>query len=304
MKWPDPTFSVKVNVTNPGQFFACCGLLELAHRLWHGAEGWFDEDELGPRFCVRALFSASARLNQVVEALLTCKISGLSDEAQEELKRLQAEEKRLRKEGRALPKDEELRLKELGNQARAGGLYLGAPFSLTLDWWQVEHDESSPKTWAGQQKPHKMARAAQEAIADINDAESLFDFPCVLRTPPEYSKNKSDKGKPVEPFCFDARRFAHALDTGFSLDVQDVETRAYPAVELLALIGLQRCLPASGSTRWALQYAVWSHPVSPPVAAAITSRKIRGSTKYEFQLLFRDDQKRYKAFGFAFPVGD
>jgi hypothetical protein len=35
------SFSVNVDPTNPGQFFACCGLLELADRLWPGAEGWF-----------------------------------------------------------------------------------------------------------------------------------------------------------------------------------------------------------------------------------------------------------------------
>lgn len=33
---------IDVDVTNPGQFFACCGLLELADRLWPGAEGWFE----------------------------------------------------------------------------------------------------------------------------------------------------------------------------------------------------------------------------------------------------------------------
>lgn len=37
--------SIRINLdpTNPGQFFACCGLLELADRLWKGAEGWFEE---------------------------------------------------------------------------------------------------------------------------------------------------------------------------------------------------------------------------------------------------------------------
>jgi len=39
--------SIRINVdpTNPGQFFACCGLLELADRLWGGAEGWFEHRE-------------------------------------------------------------------------------------------------------------------------------------------------------------------------------------------------------------------------------------------------------------------
>jgi len=33
---------INVDVTNPGQFFACCGLLELASRLSSEAQGWFD----------------------------------------------------------------------------------------------------------------------------------------------------------------------------------------------------------------------------------------------------------------------
>jgi CRISPR-associated protein Csb3 len=33
---------VEVDATNPGQFFACCGLLALADRLWPNTEGWFE----------------------------------------------------------------------------------------------------------------------------------------------------------------------------------------------------------------------------------------------------------------------
>ena len=32
------SFQVRVDPTNAGQFFACCGLLELANRLWQGVE--------------------------------------------------------------------------------------------------------------------------------------------------------------------------------------------------------------------------------------------------------------------------
>src|ERR1700747_1456326 len=42
-----PNISVSVDVTNPGQFFACCGLLELADRLWPGAQGWFEDSTFG-----------------------------------------------------------------------------------------------------------------------------------------------------------------------------------------------------------------------------------------------------------------
>ncbi|MCX7699282.1 MAG: hypothetical protein N2039_00225, partial [Gemmataceae bacterium] len=41
----EPAITVDVDVTNPGQFFACCGLLALADRLWPDAEGMFSPDE-------------------------------------------------------------------------------------------------------------------------------------------------------------------------------------------------------------------------------------------------------------------
>src|SRR5882762_5519087 len=48
MSRPEPSIRVNVDLTNPGQFFACCGLLELADRLWPAAEGWFERRE----FCI------------------------------------------------------------------------------------------------------------------------------------------------------------------------------------------------------------------------------------------------------------
>ena len=40
-----PNITIPVDLTNPGQFFACCGLLELADRLCSSAEGWFENSE-------------------------------------------------------------------------------------------------------------------------------------------------------------------------------------------------------------------------------------------------------------------
>ena len=33
---------VSVDLTNPGQFFACCGLFEIAERMGNGARAWFE----------------------------------------------------------------------------------------------------------------------------------------------------------------------------------------------------------------------------------------------------------------------
>jgi hypothetical protein len=60
--------SIRINIdpTNPGQFFACCGLLELADRLWPGAEGWFE----GREFCLQAQGSFSQIIEQLKESEL------------------------------------------------------------------------------------------------------------------------------------------------------------------------------------------------------------------------------------------
>lgn len=39
----NPGFRVRVDVTNPGQFFACCGLFELASRVNAEAQAWFED---------------------------------------------------------------------------------------------------------------------------------------------------------------------------------------------------------------------------------------------------------------------
>ncbi len=61
MTGPKPTIRVQVDLTNPGQFFACCGLLELADRLWPRAEGWFEEQEF--------LIAADGMLPSLIKAL-------------------------------------------------------------------------------------------------------------------------------------------------------------------------------------------------------------------------------------------
>lgn len=329
MTYPTPSFSVNVDVTNPGQFFACCGLIELAHRMpgWQDVEGYFDPEK--SCLSIRAVSDTDITIHTVVESLRNCDISGLDDSERQERsvledeKRLRRnlankspdkltdEERRKREELRAKhsPLEElaplnEQRRKELGEKARAGAIVLGPPFSLKLDWWQTSNeDDTTPKTWAGLQELHKIARAAQDALLNIVELRELFNYGCVMRAPQEYCKKDSDDKKPVEPFYFDARRFAHALDAGFSLDVQNAETIAHPAVELLSLIGLQRFRPAVTSTKGVFEYSTWSAPLSAPVAAAAVCGAVPAGKRYQFRLQFRDDQKRYKAFGFATPVG-
>ncbi len=64
----DATITVPVDLANPGQFFACCGLLELADRLWSGAEGWFESDA----FFIR---TTGGSLDAITAALRACTLA-------------------------------------------------------------------------------------------------------------------------------------------------------------------------------------------------------------------------------------
>ncbi len=297
MIYHQPSFKVKVDVTNPGQFFACCGLLELAHCLWPGAEGYFHDNQ----FAVDVPTNVNgADLASLIREIVKCEISGLSSDERDKLAHLE----KLKKDRDISAEDEELRSK-LGNQARKGSITIGKPFDLLLDWWDAgEEDVDSPKTWAGKQEIEKVALAAQTALLGMGNLARMFDYGCVLRKPKKYYTKASDESK-VEPFYFDDRRFAHRLDAGFSLDALGMESNSFPAVELLCLIGLQRFRPSPApDLARGFDFWTWDKPLVPPVAAAVASgvAQIAGARHYRFALRFRDDQKRYKAFGKATPI--
>ena len=258
MNYPRPDITIQADVTNPGQFFACCGLLELAHRLCTDATGWFHSE--------LSTFEISAPDGSILQPDLIG-----------ELRRCAISER------------------------EKGKIQIGPPFNFTLDWWEANNDDLKPlKTWAGQQKPHKIACAAQNALPEKTE-RALLDIGAVM-----LEKKGQGQPKKVEPFYFDARRFAPALDMGFSLDAHDAETTAHPTVELLCFIGLQRFRPLASSLKWHFEYSAWVPPLGAPVAAAVAScaAAIPRSTRFRFSTGFRDNQKRYKSFGFAAQIGD
>ncbi len=286
-------FEIGLDPRNPGQFFACCGVLEIAHRLWPETEGWFVGK--GDVFALSSGRGAGAEFRGFLEVLKQLSVTGLSEKERDELECLE-EQKRNAKRGGAFSKADEERRKQLGTRAREGALRLQhhGEWEFRLDWWQ---QEETPKTWAGRQEVGRVARAAQAALPDSQTPHDLFNYGCVLRA--------EDGKKAVEPFYFDARRFSSALDTGFSLDVVGAETIAHPAVELLALIGLQRFRPMPAG-KWSFDYWTWGSPLAAPVATVVACGAVPTTQRqrYHFPLRFRDDQKRYKAFGIANHIGE
>jgi CRISPR-associated protein Csb3 len=63
---------IRVDVTNPGQFFACCGLLELAARISPGAAGCFEAKEF--------VISKALSLENLITSIVAAKLVKLDSE--------------------------------------------------------------------------------------------------------------------------------------------------------------------------------------------------------------------------------
>jgi CRISPR-associated protein Csb3 len=190
------------------------------------------------------------------------------------------------------------------NDNTASPISIGQPFRmLRLDWW---HDERAGgkelKVWAGTMESVRIARAMQNAMRDSRfRAENLFDVGVIA-----YDPDNADKK--VEPFYFDARRGpnAHSRDVGFSPNDLQMTTTAFPAVELLCLIGLQRCLPQRADQPRVFDYYTWAKALSPCLIPAAVSGLLPhiGGRGYRFENWYRTGQRKHKAFRSAIPISN
>jgi CRISPR-associated protein Csb3 len=264
---------LKIDPTNPGQFFACCGLLEFAHRLFENASGYFEGAEFN--------ITGSGSLNELLNAVKSVKF-----------------------EPSILPDDD-----DDDDDADGEGddvvqpLEIISPIKLRLDWWQ----DKTLKTWAGSMKVHLIAAAMCNAI----DAENSdpFNQGQIVYDPPQPvigRQERNTKKKKREPFCFDSRRGmnAHSIDVGFSPNVLKLTTTAFPVVEFLSLVGLQRCRPTKANQSRVFKYWTWSWPCYTSLLSVAINGIIEDPLAkcYRFENGFRSGQKKHKAYRSAIYV--
>lgn len=286
-----PNIEIPVDLTNPGQFFACCGLLELADRLWPGAEGWFERRQ----FCVLTV-DPSNSLAELLEGARTLKTwvdKALEDPLQEKDDDDQSEDS-----------EKEPPFKPFELRSADGRT------SISLDWWS----DKSLKPWAGSMKDRVILRAILAAInpasnMPLDDLRAVFDPVKAPTQPTEGKKPRKVKPKKREPFYFDPRRGnkSHPLDSGFSSDTHKMECECCPALEALCFIGLQRARPAVTDTANQSRYTVWTKPSpdDPGLPANLVGAVTCGIVpwpslgSYVFDNYFRTDQRKHKTFSTA-----
>lgn len=233
---------VRVDPANPGQFFACCGLLELADRLWNGAEGWFE----GGFFLISS--QGNGRLKSILDVLVNT---------------IPQEMTRLENGLTVKPLIAPLRL-SLGNE-NCDYLILDAWMSIRIEKGNAVTSANPPwNFWSGQQTSLRIWCALREALIQQMKAVGSHHYDDL------FSHRMPLSGR----FGFDPGAAWQALDVGFSPNEQKIDVASSPAIELLAAVGLQRFRPKLADDLASFTYSTWGQPLAPTVASAASSGSI------------------------------
>jgi CRISPR-associated protein Csb3 len=273
-----------VDPTNPGQFFACCGLLELAHRI----------DRFVTAFFEPGYFRIGTDVAALLDSFFKCAV---------------------KVETMALAADEPDSTDEPDVDAHRGRTYpmiLDEPFNLRLDWWTHEAAQAQKlKTWTAGQRVTDLLREHHEKKKHRRKTQFVRIPSMRERFAAVVAKCPTDWLRATEPiespsaFNFDSRMSRNnALDLGFPNKVGDSMFAFSPAIDVLTLIGLQRFRPLTIETWTRNRYVLWNKPLTVEIAAVAALGLIPQVIGhcFEFPVIRRDAQGRYKLFGHAQPV--
>lgn len=268
-----PSLTISLDPSNPGQFFACCGFLELADRLWQGAEGWFSSDS----FCIQPSTPSTKAAAELISNIAQCPL--VTTMSAEEVQKLDELGSRKKKD---LSANDEAEKKRLESLRREAPLRLEGQFQLRLDWWLDDRSGGSRfKTWAGQQSVIDIAEAMKKPIED-GGWNALG--------PDAWLSHAHADGNAL-PFNFDSDLGPQSapLDVGFSLDPLGMGTPIRPMIEFAAFVGLQRFRPRTIRGENRHRYTLWRTPLLPSVAsaAACGAIPVPDWPTFEFPLLYR-----------------
>jgi CRISPR-associated protein Csx14 len=243
---------IPVNLRNPGEFLACCGFLEGAHRLWMGSDGFFGSDG----FLLR-IPMAGATVKLITESLCG------ADATAEPLSGVIYGSNR----------------KPVDDPNKILPLRINGQFRVRLSWW-LEEERS-------RQSPFKMWSAHGTSLSIFS---ALRGETMELQDRIDYSRPFACKIASSTRFGLDPGAGWNSLDAGFSPNEQRMRTLSSPVLELFAALGLQRFRPVPiADDDDAFRYSIWRVPLNPVVAAAAATGAIPGGTggTYRFRIVSR-----------------
>jgi CRISPR-associated protein Csx14 len=157
--------------------------------------------------------------------------------------------------------------------------------AFVLDWWLDafrERPSKILKCWAGQVTTKKLFEDLLQLIVPEGGADGLM-------TAAAMSKSK---------FGVDPRSAWNALDFGFSPDIHKKDAATYPAVEMLAAIGLQGFRPKA-NRRDRVAFHLWTIPLPLAVARMGAVAAWDGLPRFDYQFSIAKRGQSYKYFALA-----
>jgi CRISPR-associated protein Csx14 len=259
---------IPVDVFNPGQVFACLGLMEAAEILCGPCVGGFTHggSESQCAFALRVDGDADPVLETLrflVEAKAVSVVperTGLSTAKWDVPTRAG--------EGRAFPAPAP------GTPAALPTVLVGTDHEIPLEHWADGSSRDNVKFWAGA-GGYPGAALARDALTLVRDlgANALAN---AAADPFNVSSPQSSS------FRFDWRRDYIPLDAGFSPNMHGaIEMVGYPLVELLAAIGLQHARPARVDPRDKLAYR---YGISNAMLPTVFARAVLGGQSLGFPI--------------------
>jgi CRISPR-associated protein Csb3 len=217
---------IPVDLTNPGQVFACLGFLEAADVLLGDAEGGFDwQQPSSVCFRLRAAGDRNpleAVLGFLCDAVVYARVPQAST-----LKIVEPTVKQLNNVC-----DQPFPFPEPTSPATLPAILRAQGQSIEIEHWGDQTNRDNVKFWAG--------------MAGKSGASLLFDALELIRKIPKTKWHDPFNASSPQSssFRFDWRRDYKAIDAGFSPNKHtDIVMNGFPLVEVLAAIGLNNARP-------------------------------------------------------------
>lgn len=272
---------VPVDLCNPGQVFACLGLLEAADILFGEAEGGFDwSSGEQTRFRLQAagdIDPVAGILHYLANSAIKsyCPVGYLSSQTRDMT-------------GQRDQGDDDVEENSAADNSMtfpsSGGDKMTLPVRLTLDGkpslelshWADGSGRETFKLFAGNRSALGIARAmlhgtrkkSSKKRGEMADLKTLGLAQLWEQDQDVITRDPFNVLTPIGgSFNFDPRGTWTAIDAGYSPNDQNDTVEASPVVEILAALGLQHARPENVRRR-AVRYACWRCQLVPSLARA------------------------------------
>ena len=268
---------IPVDLRNPGQVFACLGLMELADALVGDVQGAFD---FGTNSRTWEYWMSSQGANDpvdvVLEFLAASKPRAVAPSGWQPKKKPKS-----RKGIEKLKKEISMQRQSLTYPCPRPETSAAMPIELigkcgnsfALSHYADGSKRNPFKLYAGNRSALGIAESMLQSVADIWHTQRC-----------ELTKRPFDLLSPMRgSFNLDPRGAWTAIDVGYSPDSQRHMVEASPVVEMLAACGLENARPMEYDTR-RIRYAVWGAPLPLMLArVAIAAEAIPGISMKRFR---------------------